>query len=194
MRVEKMAATESTMLALGTVAPAFELLDTVSGKTVTLASLSGVRGTLIVFMCNHCPYVLHVKSQLIAIARDYAGQGIATIAISPNDVMAYPQDGPDEMKALMQEWGNPFAAYCYDETQAVAKAYRAVCTPDNYVFDAELRCVYRGRLDGASPKNTVPVTGESMRAALDDVVAGRPVAVEQVPSIGCSIKWKADAE
>lgn len=187
-----MAATESNMLPLGSVAPDFTLPDTVSGKRYSLRDLRGERGTIVMFICNHCPYVLHVKQQLIAIARQYAPQGIATVAISANDIVNYPQDAPDKMRALMAEWGNPFAAYLYDERQDVAKAYRAACTPDIYLFDADLACVYRGRLDGATPKNDVPVTGEELRHALDDLLAGRPIGAEQIPSIGCNIKWKEE--
>lgn len=185
-----MAATESNMLPLGTVAPEFNLPDTVSGEHYGLQELKGERGTIVMFICNHCPYVLHVKQQLIAIAQQYALLGIAAIAISANDIENYPQDAPDKMKALMAEWGNPFAAYLYDESQAVANAYQAACTPDIYLFDADLRCVYRGRLDGSTPKNDVPVTGEELRNALDSLLAGQAISAEQIPSIGCNIKWK----
>ncbi|MDD1620962.1 MAG: thioredoxin family protein [Methylococcaceae bacterium] len=188
-----MAATESNMLPLGSIAPDFNLPDTVSGKHYGLQELKGERGTVVMFICNHCPYVLHVKQQLIAIARQYALLGIETIAISANDIENYPQDAPDKMMDLMTEWGNPFAAYLYDESQAVAKAYRAACTPDIYLFDADLRCVYRGRLDGATPKNDVPVTGEALRNALDNLLAGQPISSEQIPSIGCNIKWKENS-
>ncbi|MGZ4959726.1 MAG: thioredoxin family protein [Methylomonas sp.] len=187
-----MAATESNMLPLGTAAPDFNLPDTISGKNYRLQDLKGERGTVVMFICNHCPYVMHVKQQLIAIARQYALLGIETIAISANDIENYPQDAPDKMKQLMAEWGNPFAAYLYDESQDVARAYQAACTPDIYLFDADLRCVYRGRLDGSTPKNDVPVTGEELRNALDNLLAGRPVNAEQIPSIGCNIKWKGD--
>jgi thiol-disulfide isomerase/thioredoxin len=187
-----MSATESNMLPLGTVAPDFNLPDSVSGKHYGLPDLKGEQGTIVLFICNHCPYVQHVKQQLIAIAQQYAVLGVATITISSNDVENYPQDAPDKMKDLMAEWGNPFAAYLYDESQAVAKAYRAACTPDIYLFDAGLRCVYRGRLDGATPKNAVPVTGEELRNALDNLLAGQPISAEQTPSIGCNIKWKGN--
>lgn len=185
-----MAATESTMMALGTIAPDFALPDTITGSNVSLQELKGERGTLIIFMCNHCPYVLHAKPQLIDIAKTYRGKGIQTIAISANDITNYPQDAPDKMKALMKEWGLPFTAYLYDESQSVAKAYQAACTPDIYLFDAELRCVYRGRLDGSTPKNDVPLTGKDLREALDNLLADRPISAEQLPSIGCNIKWK----
>lgn len=185
-----MAATASNMLPLGSVAPDFRLPDTVSGREYALQDLKGEQGTLILFICNHCPYVLHIKQQLIAIARQYAAPGIATIAISANDIENYPQDAPDKMKQLMAEWGNPFAAYLYDESQAVARAYQAACTPDIYLFDADLACVYRGRLDGATPKNDVPLTGSDLRNALDSLLAGQPICAEQIPSMGCNIKWK----
>ncbi len=186
-----MAATPSNMLPLGTIAADFCLPDTISGADKSLQELKGEKGTLILFICNHCPYVLHIKAQLIDIARHYAKQGIHTIAISANDVQNYPQDGPDKMKAMMQEWGNPFAAYLYDESQDVARAYQAACTPDIYLFDENLACVYRGRLDGSTPKNDVPLTGRDLREALDNLLAGRPVSAEQHASIGCNIKWKS---
>jgi thiol-disulfide isomerase/thioredoxin len=185
-----MAATQSFMLPLGTVAPDFYLPDTVSGLNYSLADLKGRRGTLLMFICNHCPYVLHVKQQLIAIAQQYAPLGIASIAISANDIDNYPQDAPDKMKILMAEWGNPFSAYLYDECQAVAKAYQAACTPDFYLFDEDLALVYRGRLDGATPNSTLPVTGDELRKALDSLLAGQPINTAQIPSIGCNIKWK----
>ena len=188
-----MAATQSNMLPLGVNAPAFVLPDTISGKPFSLQDLKGEQGTIILFICNHCLYVLHVKSALIAIAKQYAALGVTTVAISANDVATYPQDSPQKMQELMVAWGNPFAAYLYDETQAVAKAYQAACTPDIYLFDADLACVYRGRLDGATPSNAIPVTGEALRSALDDMLAGRTVTVAQIPSIGCNIKWKAVA-
>ncbi|MBE0470339.1 MAG: thioredoxin family protein [Methyloprofundus sp.] len=185
-----MSATPSNMMPLGTIAPDFTLLDTMSGEYKSLASLKGEKGTLVMFICNHCPYVLHIKEQLIAIAHQYAQQGISTLAISANDIENYPQDAPDKMQAMMLEWGNPFAGYLYDETQAVAKAYLAACTPDIYLFDAHLACVYRGRLDGATPKNNEPLTGDDLRNALDLLLAGKVNKREQIPSIGCNIKWK----
>ena len=185
-----MAATPSNMMPLGTIAPEFSLLDTISGKRLSLSSLQGSKGTLVLFICNHCPYVIHIKDQLIAIAQQYAEQGITTIAISANDIENYPQDAPDKMQTLVAEWGNPFAAYCYDETQTVAKAYLAACTPDIYLFDKDLSCVYRGRLDASTPKNNEPLTGEDLRCALDALLAGQPVSEQQTPSVGCNIKWK----
>jgi len=187
-----MAATPSNMLPLGTIAPDFHLIDTVSGKQVGLQDLKGKAGTVIMFICNHCPYVLHVKQQLIEITQQYATVGISVIAISSNDIENYPQDAPDKMRAMMVEWGNPFSAYLYDESQNVARAYQAACTPDIYLFDANLACVYRGRLDGATPKNDEPITGEDLRGALDNLLAGRVINPDQIPSIGCNIKWKAE--
>lgn len=186
-----MAATASNMLPLGTLAPDFNLPDTISGQQLNLQNLRGTNGTLILFICNHCPYVLHVKEQLIGIAREYADQGISCIAISANDIENYPEDAPDQMQQLMQNWGNPFAAYLYDETQTVAKAYQAACTPDIYLFDADLRCVYRGRLDGSTPKNAVPLTGADLRQALDALLSNQAINPEQIPSVGCNIKWKS---
>ncbi len=186
-----MAATESTMMPLGTIAPDFELPDTVTGVSKTLRSLKGLKGTLVMFICNHCPYVQHVKPQLIEIAQHYTPQGVSFIAISSNDVANYPQDAPDKMRDMMAEWGNPFAAYLYDESQQVAKAYDAACTPDFFLFDAKLVCVYRGRLDASTPKNGMPGDGGDMRAALDNLLLGQPINPKQIPSIGCNIKWKS---
>jgi thiol-disulfide isomerase/thioredoxin len=185
-----MAATHSNMMPLGTIAPDFELLDTVISSNKSLQELKGGKGTVVLFMCNHCPYVMHVKDQLIDIAKSYAPKGIQTIAISSNEIEHYPQDAPDKMKELMAQWGRPFAAYLYDESQEVAKAYQAACTPDIYLFDADLACVYRGRLDGSTPKNDVLSTGEDLRNALDCLLAGKPIGEEQIPSVGCNIKWK----
>lgn len=191
-REYSMAETISTMLPLGTIAPDFHLPDTISARQYALDDLKGRVGTLVMFICNHCPYVLHIKDQLIAIAEQYGKKGITSIAISSNDILNYPQDAPDKMKELMAAWGNPFAAYLYDETQAVAKAYQAACTPDFYLFDDSLRCVYRGRLDGATPKNQLPVSGDELRAALDALLDNRSIVSQQMPSIGCNIKWKAN--
>ena len=186
-----MAATPSNMMPLGTIAPEFTLFDSISGDSKSLSCLKGEKGTVVIFICNHCPYVIHIKDQLIDIAQKYAKLGINTIAISANDIANYPQDAPDKMQALMTEWGNPFAAYCYDATQEVAKAYLAACTPDLYLFDQNLACVYRGRLDAATPKNDAPLTGDDLRYALDALLAGKPVIKEQIASIGCNIKWKS---
>jgi len=187
-----MAETLSQMIPLGAIAPDFLLPDTVTGRTFGLQDLKGDKGTIVMFICNHCPYVLHVKDQLIAIAKEYKDKGVATIAISANDVQNYPADAPDKMQALMEAWGRPFAAYLYDESQDTARAYQAACTPDIYLFDAALACVYRGRLDGSTPKSNVPLTGADLRDALDNLLAGRAIDPQQIPSMGCNIKWKAD--
>ena len=185
-----MTATPSNMMPLGTIAPDFDLPDAVTGSNKNLQALKGVKGTVVMFICNHCPYVLHIEDQLIDLANRYVKEGINTIAISSNDIDNYPQDAPDKMKQMMEQWGCPFTAYLYDESQEVAKAYQAACTPDIYLFDADLLCVYRGRFDAATPKNDVPVTGMDLRSALDNLLAGKPVSEEQFPSIGCNIKWK----
>ena len=185
-----MTATPSTMMPLGTIAPDFELANPVTNATNRLQELKGAKGTLIIFMCNHCPYVIHIKEQLISIAQHYAKLDINTIAINANDVENYPQDAPDKMKALMEEWGQPFSAYLYDESQTTAKAYQAACTPDIYLFDADLACVYRGRLDGATPKNDTPLTGNDLRQALEGLLTNQTINQQQIPSIGCNIKWK----
>lgn len=187
-----MVVTTSSMLSLGSIAPAFNLINVVTGSNDSLQQLRGDKGTIVLFICNHCPFVIHVKEQLIAIARQYQQVGINTIAISANDIVNYPQDSPDKMQQLMAAWGNPFNAYLYDETQQVAKAYQAVCTPDIYFFDSNLACVYRGRLDGSTPKNAIPLTGEDLRKALDDYLAGKTIDERQIASLGCSIKWKVD--
>jgi peroxiredoxin len=183
-----MAATPSTMLPLGTPAPPFALPDT-EGRVVTLEDARGARALLVMFVCNHCPYVIHIREELARLARDYAPRGVALVAVSSNDVDRYPQDGPAEMRRLREEWRWDFP-YLYDESQEVARAYQAACTPDLFLFDGELRLAYRGQFDDSRPSNTEPVTGRDVRAALDAVLAGRPVPAEQRPSIGCGIKWK----
>lgn len=180
-----MARTPSNMLALGTQAPSFSLLDTNSGETVSLADLKSDSGTLIMFICNHCPFVKHIKDELISLGEEYQAKGIAVIAISSNDVENYPADSPE----LMAEEGYPFP-YLYDESQDVARAYEAACTPDFYLFDGSLELAYRGQLDGSRPDNGVPVTGADLRAALEALLAGKPVPADQQPSLGCNIKWK----
>lgn len=184
-----MAATPSAMMPLGTKAPDFSLNDTVSGKKLSLSELKGERATLVMFICNHCPYVLHVNDELVRVARDYRPNGVSFIAISSNDAENYPQDGPELMKEQAKKVGYPFP-YLYDESQDVARAYNAACTPDLFLFDHDLKCVYRGQLDGSRPKNDIPVTGKDLRAALDAVLAGKEVSKHQIPSIGCNIKWK----
>ena len=184
-----MAATETVQIPLGFPAPEFLLPDTVSGNRYTFADLKGENATLVMFICNHCPYVIHVKDELVRLANDYMDRGVRCIAVSSNDVEKYPADAPDLMKTFAEETGCPFP-YLYDESQEVAKAYFAACTPDFSLFAADGTCVYRGQLDDARPKNDRPVTGRDIRAALDDVLAGRPVGGVQVPGIGCNIKWK----
>jgi peroxiredoxin len=184
-----MAATPSTMMPLGTTAPDFTLPDTVSGKDLTLSDLKGEVATLVMFICNHCPYVLHINDELVRIAREYQPKGVSFIAISSNDVVNYPQDGPDLMKEHASKVGYPFP-YLYDESQDVAKAYNAACTPDIFLFDERLKCVYRGQLDDSRPKNDKPVTGKDLRKALEALLKGTEVSPIQVPSIGCNIKWK----
>jgi peroxiredoxin len=184
-----MALTPSKMLALGTQAPDFSLLNTVSDQTLSLTELRAERATVIMFICNHCPYVKHIQGALVQLARDYQARGVNFVAISSNDAAAYPEDAPDKMRQMAQQFSYPFP-YLYDETQAVARAYDAACTPDFFVFDAELRCVYRGRMDDSTPGNGRPVTAADLRAALDAVLAGKPVNAEQQPSLGCNIKWR----
>lgn len=183
-----MAATPSTMLPLGTPAPGFDLPDTTGNGTVRLEGAAG-KPLLVMFICNHCPFVIHVREQLAAIGRDYQSKGLAIVAISSNDAEHYPDDSPQKMTAEAAEAGYTFP-YLYDESQQVAKAYRAACTPDFYLFDADHKLVYRGQLDPSRPKNHIPVTGSDLRAAIDAVLAGRPAPEPQLPSIGCNIKWK----
>ena len=185
----KMAYTESNMLPLGTAAPNFSLPDTVSGKTLTLGEIAGKAATVIIFSCNHCPYVVHVNPEIVRLANDYMPLGVNFVAISSNDVEKYPADSPEKMKELAAEVGYPFP-YLYDASQEVARAYDAACTPDFYVFDGNLRLAYRGRLDDSRPKTDTPLTGRDLRAALDAVLAGETPAAKQYPSGGCNIKWK----
>jgi len=184
-----MAVTPSNMLPLGTTAPDFKLLDTVSGETKQLNDLKSEVATVVMFICNHCPYVKHVREELVELTNKYTAQNISFIAISSNDADNYPDDGPEQMKQEATQFGFSFP-YLYDETQEIAKSYQAACTPDFYVFDGNLGCVYRGRLDGATPGNDVPVTGKDLRSALDAVISGKPVSPDQQPSVGCNIKWK----
>jgi thiol-disulfide isomerase/thioredoxin len=183
-----MALTPSTMLPLGTRAPAFTLPDTVSGKPLSLDSVKGAKGTVVMFICNHCPYVKHVNAELVRVAKDYQGKGIGFVAISSNDVVSHPEDAPDKMHTAAWQLGYPFP-YLYDESQSVAKAYQAACTPDLFLFDSAMLCVYRGQLDDSRPGRGAP-DGKDLRAALEAVVAGKPVSPEQKPSVGCNIKWK----
>ena len=182
----------STMLELGTPAPPFALPDT-DGRMVTLDGARGAPALLVMFICNHCPYVKHVRGELAALARDYAPRGVTVVAVMSNDVAQHPEDGPAAMRREKEGAGYDFP-YLYDESQEVAKAYRAACTPDFFLFGPDLRLVYRGQLDDSRPTNGVPVTGRDLRAALDAVLDGRPVAEKQVPAIGCGIKWKPGNE
>lgn len=184
-----MAYTESHMLPLGAAAPPFCLPDTVSGRMICLEDIRSEKATVVMFICNHCPYVIHVRAEIVRVARDYMPRGVAFVAISSNDIGHYPQDRPELMKQTAAEAGFPFP-YLYDESQNVARAYDAACTPDFYLFDQALKLVYRGRLDDARPKNDHPVTGRDLRAALDAVLGGQPVDEKQYPSGGCNIKWK----
>ncbi len=184
-----MSLTPSSMLPLNTRAPDFILPDAVSGKTLGLAALQSDRATVVMFICNHCPYVIHVREGLVRLASDYLSRGVSFVAISSNDAETYPEDGPERMRELAASAGFPFP-YLYDETQAVAKAYRAACTPDFFVFDGELKLAYRGQLDDSRPRNGRPVSGADVRAALDALLAGEPVSERQAPSVGCNIKWK----
>jgi peroxiredoxin len=188
-----MAATPSTMLALGTPAPDFHLPDVFSGKTVSLASFAGKKGLLVMFICRHCPFVAHVKKELARIGNEYGRRGIGIVAISANDAAAYPDDAPEQLKEMAQQTGFTFP-FCHDESQETARAYTAACTPDFFLFDAQRELVYRGQLDSSRPGNNIPVTGCDMRAALDAVLAGKPAPADQKPSIGCNIKWKLGNE
>jgi len=180
----------SKMIPLGTKAPDFNLPDTISGETKSLAELKSDVATVVMFICNHCPYVKHVNEQLVQLAKDYQPRGVSFIAISSNDPETYPEDAPERMKEVGIQLGYPFP-YLFDESQDVARDYSAACTPDTYIFDKDLKLVYRGQLDGARPGNQIPVTGVDVRNALDALINGEPVDQNQVPSMGCSIKWKA---
>jgi peroxiredoxin len=180
------------MLPLGTAAPDFKLPDT-NGKTVALADFQGTPALLVLFICNHCPYVKHIRAGLAQLGRDYLPRGAAIVAINSNDVANYPDDSPARMKAEVKAAGYLFP-YLYDESQAVAKAYHAACTPDIYLFDRNRKLVYRGQFDDSRPGNGVPVTGKDLRAALDAVLAGQSVPPDQKASVGCNIKWKAGNE
>jgi peroxiredoxin len=187
-----MALTPSTMLPLGTTAPDFKLPDT-NGKTVSPADFKDAPALLVIFMCNHCPYVVHIRAGLAQFARDYAPKHVVIVGINSNDVANYPADSPAKMKEEVKSAGYIFP-YLYDGTQDVAKAYHAACTPDIFLFDKSRKLVYRGQFDASRPGNGIPVTGKDLRAALDAVLAGKPVAPDQKASIGCNIKWKSGNE
>jgi peroxiredoxin len=187
-----MVRTPSTMLPLGTPAPDFSLPN-VDGRVLSLADVAGPAGTVVMFICNHCPFVKHVAAELAQLGRDALARGIGCVAISSNDVATHPADSPEQMVREAEERGYPFP-YLYDETQEVAKAYHAACTPDFYLFDAAGALAYRGQLDPSRPGGDVPVTGRDLRAAIDALVAGKPPLADQVPSLGCNIKWKPGNE
>jgi len=187
-----MVATASTMLPLGTSAPDFRLPDT-EGNMVSLSDFKQAPALLVIFMCNHCPFVKHILSNLVALAKEYQEKGVAIVGINSNDVDSFPQDRPEMMAQNAKEAGFTFP-YLYDATQEVAKAYRAACTPDFFLFDADRKLVYRGQMDDSRPGNNVPVTGADLRAALDAVLEGGPVSADQKPSMGCNIKWEPGRE
>lgn len=184
-----MVKTLSTMLPLGTALPSFSLQDTVTGQTVSPQSIPEENGVLVMFICNHCPYVIHLQEALTQLMNDYAAAPLSIVAISSNDVEKYPQDGPVEMKALAEQLGWTFP-YCLDESQELAKTFQAACTPDFYVFGKDKMLTYRGQFDDSRPKNDAPITGADLRHALDAMLAGQPAPAEQKPSMGCNIKWK----
>ena len=184
-----MAQTPSTMLPLGTSAPDFELKDTISENTLSLQQLKSENATVIMFICNHCPFVIHVRDGLIKLANDYLPKGISFIAINSNDAENYPQDGPGKMKELANLYNFPFP-YLFDKKQDIARAYKAACTPDFYIFDKSLRLVYRGQMDDSRPGNDIIVSGKDLRNALDNIIQDQTINIDQKPSIGCNIKWK----
>ena len=188
-----MVKTLSTMLELGTRAPDFSLPDVVSGRAISLASFGDEKALLVMFICRHCPFVKHVQDELARLGAAYQGRGVGIVAISSNDAARYPDDAPERLKQMADELGFTFPV-CFDETQEVAKAYTAACTPDFFLFDQARTLVYRGQLDDSRPDSREPVTGRDLRAAIDAVLSGRPVGADQRPSIGCNIKWKPGNE
>ena len=184
-----MVLTPTTQIPLGFKAPDFTLPDTISGKDLGLKELASDRATVIMFICNHCPYVKHVIEGIVELANDYIPDGVSFIAISSNDAENYPDDSPGKMKEEAERLGFPFP-YLYDESQEVAKAYFAACTPDFNIFDKDMKCVYRGQLDDSRPGNNIPVSGKDIRNALDKLLAGGSIPKDQTPSVGCNIKWK----
>ena len=185
-----MARTPSKMLDLGTQAPNFTLFNSTNGKSLSFADVHGTHGTVVMFICNHCPFVKHVFDGITSLAKDYQSKGFGFVAISSNDVVNYPDDSPELMQQTALEQGFTFP-YLYDETQEVARAYDAACTPDFYIFDAQQLLVYRGQMDDSRPQNGIPVTGNDLREALDALVSGKSISQVQKPSLGCNIKWKA---
>ena len=188
-----MALTASTMLTLGTPAPNFQLPDVVSEQIISLSTFEGKKALLIMFICRHCPFVKHIQTELANLGKDYVPKNVGIVAISSNNIETHPDDAPDKLKEMALELGFNFP-FCFDETQEVAKSYTAACTPDFFLFDADLKLVYRGQLDDSRPSNEKPVTGSDLRAALDAVLAEKSVGGEQKPSIGCNIKWKPGNE
>jgi peroxiredoxin len=188
-----MAATASTMLELGTTAPDFSLPDVVSGKKVSLASFQGKKALLVMFICHHCPFVKHIASELVRLGQDYIGKGVGIVAISSNDPAVSADDSPEGLQRMAVESAFDYPL-CYDETQAVAQSYAAACTPDFYLFDQDRKLVYRGQIDDSRPSNGKPVTGADLRAAIDALLAGRPLSTDQKPSLGCNIKWRPGRE
>ncbi len=188
-----MSLTPSTMLDLGTTAPDFKLPEPATGKEASRDDFDGADAFLVIFICNHCPYVKHILQALADLIREYQPRGLAAVAISSNDVANYPDDSPDKMADLVKKLNFSFP-YLYDDNQEVAKAYRAACTPDFYLFDRDMKLVYRGQFDDSRPGNEEPVNGKDLRAAIDAVLAGEPVPSDQKPSMGCNIKWKAGNE
>tara|TARA_B100000579_G_scaffold433985_1_gene453842 strand:- start:5705 stop:6259 length:555 start_codon:yes stop_codon:yes gene_type:complete len=184
-----MVLTPTKQIPLGFFAPDFELLNPLSGENQSLINLQSKKATLIVFMCNHCPYVIHILDGLIALAQDYEPKGVSVIAINSNDTLNYPDDSPEKMIDLVTDYTIPFP-YLFDSTQSVAKAYSAECTPDFSVFDGSMKCVYRGQMDDSRPGNNIPVTGHDLRLVLDSVLLGNKIEISQKPSVGCNIKWK----
>lgn len=182
--------TFSTMLPLGSVAPGFELIDVISGTKKTLAQIQSDKATVIMFICAHCPYVKHYNHEIAKLGNDYREKGVSIVAISSNDAASFPDDAPDKLREQAKTFNFNFP-YLYDETQQIAKAYKAACTPDFFVFNNELKLVYRGQMDDSSPKNNIPVTGKDLRHAIDSILKGHPVSSHQLPSSGCNIKWKA---
>jgi len=177
------------MTELGTEAAPFRMREVTSGQTITLEDFRGSKALLVMFICRHCPFVQHVEREVARLGRDYVSRGVGVVAISSNDPEAYPEDAPNSLREMAENLGFNFP-YCYDETQETAKAYGAVCTPDFFLYDQDRLLVYRGQLDDSRPSNSVPVTGRDLRAAIDAVLAGEPIEVEQRPSIGCNIKWR----
>jgi thiol-disulfide isomerase/thioredoxin len=184
-----MSLTPSSMLPLGTHAPNFKLPDVTTNSEKSLSELKSDIATVIMFICNHCPFVKHVREELIQLTHDYQPKDISFIAINSNDEIAYPEDSPSKMQEIAKAYGYPFP-YLFDESQEIARAYHAACTPDFYIFDKNLKCVYRGQLDDSRPGNNIPVTGKNIREALDAILQNKPVNPTQKPSVGCNIKWK----